>query len=68
MFVDENTNGKIKAIRFNINNDIRLFLKDGDYIDISLENENDFVKKVKEIDETISDIFLKKVYEIGHKR
>jgi hypothetical protein len=68
MFVDENTNGKIKAIRFNINNDIRLFLKDGDYIDISLENEDDFVKKVKEIDETISDIFLKKVYEIGHKR
>lgn len=68
MFVNENTNGKIKAIRFNINNDIRLFLKDGDYIDISLENEDDFVKKVKEIDETISDIFLKKVYEIGHKR
>lgn len=68
MFVDENTNGKIKAIRFNINNDIRLFLKDGDYIDISLENEDDFVKKVKEIDETISDIFLKKVYEIGHKK
>ena len=64
MFVLENTNGKIKGIKFGINNDMRLFLYDSDVIDIQLDNltEDDFCKKMREIDENISDDFLKKIY------
>jgi hypothetical protein len=64
MSVLENTNGKIKGIKFGINNDIRLFLSDGDVVDIQLDKttEDDFIKRIKEIDENISDEFLKKIY------
>ena len=64
MFVLENTNGKIKGIKFGINNDMRLFLSDSDVVDIQLDNltEDDFCKKMREIDENISDDFLKKIY------
>lgn len=64
MFVLENTNGKIKGIKFGINNDMRLFLSDSDVVDIQLDNltEDAFCKKMREIDENISDDFLKKIY------
>lgn len=64
MFVLENTNGKIKGIKFGINNDMRLFLSDSDVVDIQLDNltEDAFCKKIREIDENISDDFLKKIY------
>lgn len=64
MFVLDNTNGKIKGIKFGINNDMKLFLSDGDAIDIQLDNitEDAFFKKMREIDENISDDFLKKIY------
>ena len=64
MFVLENTNGKIKGIKFGINNDMKLFLSDGDAIDIQLDDitEDAFFKKMREIDENISDDFLKKIY------
>lgn len=64
MFILNNTNGKIKGVRFGINNDVKLFLTDGDTVEISLENTDieDFIKKVKDIDENISDEFLRKLY------
>jgi hypothetical protein len=64
MSVLENTNGKIKGIKFGINNDIRLFLSDGDVVDIQLDKttEDGFIKRIREIDENISDEFLKKIY------
>ena len=64
MFVLDNTNGKIKGIKFGINNDMKLFLSDGDAIDIQLDDitEDAFFKKMREIDENISDDFLKKIY------
>lgn len=70
MFILKNTNGKIKGIKFDINNNIRLFLSDGNFIDIDMQNteENDFIKKIKEIDENISDDFLKKIYNFKHDR
>lgn len=66
MFVLDNTNGKIKGIKFGINNDMKLFLSDGDAIDIQLDNitEDAFFKKMREIDENISDDFLKKIYNL----
>jgi len=70
MFILKSTNGKIKGIKFDINNNIRLFLSDGDFIDIDMQNtkEDDFIKKIKEIDESISDDFLKKIYNFKHDR
>lgn len=70
MFILKSTNGKIKGIKFDINNNIRLFLSDGDFIDIDMQNteEDDFIKKIKEIDETISNDFLKKIYNFKHDR
>ena len=70
MFILKSTNGKIKGIKFDINNNIRLFLSDGDFIDIYMQNtkEDDFIKKIKEIDESISDDFLKKIYNFKHDR
>lgn len=64
MFVLGNTNGKIKGIRSDINNDMRLFLSDGDSISISLETstEEDFIRIVRDIDDGISEEFLKQVY------
>ena len=64
MFVLDNTNGKIKGIRSDINNDMRLFLSDGDSISISLETstEEDFIRIVRDIDDGISEEFLKQVY------
>lgn len=64
MFVLGNTNGKIKGIRSDINNDMRLFLSDGDSINISLETstEEDFIRIVRDIDDGISEEFLKQVY------
>lgn len=66
MFVLDNTNGKIKGIKFGINNDMKLFLSDGDAVDIQLDNitEDAFFKKMREIDENISDDFLKKIYNL----
>lgn len=66
MFVLDNTNSKIKGIKFGINNDMKLFLSDGDAIDIQLDNitEDAFFKKMREIDENISDDFLKKIYNL----
>lgn len=66
MFVLDNTNGKIKGIKFGINNDMKLFLSDGDAIDIQLDDitEDAFFKKMREIDENISDDFLKKIYNL----
>lgn len=70
MFILKSTNGKIKGIKFDINNNIRLFLSDGNFIDIDMQNteEDDFIKKIKEIDESISDDFLKKIYNFKHDR
>lgn len=70
MFILKSTNGKIKGIKFDINNNIKLFLSDGDFIDIDMQNteEDDFIKKIKEIDESISDDFLKKIYNFKHGR
>ncbi len=64
MSVLENTNGKIKGIKFGINNDMRLFLSDGNVVDIQLDKttEDGFIKKIREIDENISDEFLKRIY------
>ena len=64
MSVLENTNGKIKGIKFDINNNIKLFLSDGDVVDICLKNttEDDFIKRIRKSDENISDEFLKKIY------
>jgi hypothetical protein len=64
MSVLENTNGKIKGIKFGINNDMRLFLSNGDVVDIQLDKttEDGFIKRIREIDENISDEFLKKIY------
>lgn len=64
MFVLENTNGKIKGIKFGINNDMRLFLSNGDVVDIQLDKttEDGFIKRIRDIDENISDEFLKKIY------
>lgn len=64
MFILNNTNGKIKGVKFGINNDMKLFLTDGDTVEISLESTDieDFIKKVKDIDENISDEFLRKLY------
>lgn len=64
MFVLGNTNGKIKGIGSYINNDMRLFLSDGDTMVISLETntEDDFVRIVRDIDDGISEEFLKQVY------
>ena len=55
MSVLENTNGKIKGIKFDINNNIKLFLSDGDVVDICLKNttEDDFIKRIRKIDENI---------------
>jgi hypothetical protein len=66
MFVLDNTNGRIKGIKFGINNDMKLFLSDGDAIDIQLDDitEDAFFKKMREIDENISDDFLKKIYNL----
>ena len=38
MSVLENTNGKIKGIKFDINNNIKLFLSDGDVVDMFRKN------------------------------
>lgn len=64
MSVLENTNGKIKGIKFGINNDMRLFLSNGDVVDIQLDKttEDGFIKRIRDIDENISDEFLKKIY------
>ena len=69
MFILNNTNGKIKGVRFGINNDMKLFLTDGDTVEISLENTDieDFIKKVKDIDENISDEFLRKLYDFKNR-
>ena len=70
MSVLENTNGKIKGIKFDINNNIKLFLFDGDVVDICLKNttEDDFIKRIRKIDENISDEFLKKIYNFKNGR
>lgn len=70
MSVLENTNGKIKGIKFDINNNIKLFLSDGDVVDICLEKttEDDFIKRIRKIDENISDEFLKKIYNFKNGR
>lgn len=69
MFILNNTNGKIKGVKFGINNDMKLFLTDGDTVEISLENTDieDFIKKVKDIDENISDEFLRKLYDFKNR-
>ena len=70
MSVLENTNGKIKGIKFDINNNIKLFLSDGDVVDICLKNttEDDFIKRIRKIDENISAEFLKKIYNFKNGR
>ena len=70
MSVLENTNGKIKGIKFDINNNIKLFLSDGDVVDICLEKttEDDFIKRIRKIDENISDEFLKGIYNFKNGR
>lgn len=70
MSVLENTNGKIKGIKFDINSNIKLFLSDGDVVDICLKNttEDDFIKRIRKIDENISDEFLKKIYNFKNGR
>ena len=69
MSVLENTNGKIKGIKFDINNNIKLFLSDGDVVDICLEKttEDDFIKRIRKIDENISDEFLKRIYNFKNR-
>ncbi len=69
MFILNNTNGKIKGVKFGINNDMKLFLTDGDTVEISLENTDieEFIKKVKDIDENISDEFLRKLYDFKNR-
>ncbi len=56
--------------KFDINNNIRLFLSDGDVVDISLEKttEDDFIKRIRKIDENISDEFLKRIYNFKNGR
>ena len=70
MSVLENTNGKIKGIKFDINNNIKLFLSDCDFVDICLEKttEDDFIKRIRKIDENISDEFLKRIYNFKNGR
>lgn len=70
MFVSDNTNGKIKGIKFCINNIMRLFLSNDDVIDIQLDNttKDDFFKKMREIDENISDDFVEKIYNFSNGR
>lgn len=64
MFILNSTNGKIKGIKFGINNVMKLFLTDGDTVEISLEDNDieNFIKTVKEIDDNISEEFLRKLY------
>lgn len=70
MFVLENSNNKIKGIRFGINNDIKLFLTDGDVIEIQLSKitEEDFIKTIKNIDDGISNDFLKNIYNFKNDK
>lgn len=64
MFILNSTNGKIKGIKFGINNVMKLFLTDGDTVEISLKDNDieNFIKTVKEIDDNISEEFLRKLY------
>jgi hypothetical protein len=64
MFILNNTNGKIKGVKFGINNIMTMFLTDGDSVDISLKDNTleDFILKIKDIDESISEDFLKRLY------
>ena len=70
MFVSDSTNGKIKGIKFCINNIMRLFLSNDDVIDIQLDNttKDDFFKKMRKIDENISDDFVEKIYNFSNGR
>ena len=70
MSVLENTNGKIKGIKFDINNNIKLFFFFFYVVDICLEKttEDDFIKRIRKIDENISDEFLKRIYNFKNGR
>lgn len=69
MFILNNTNGKIKGVKFGINNYMKLFLTDGDTVEISLEDNDieNFIKTVKDIDNNISEEFLRKLYGFKNK-
>lgn len=69
MFILNNTNGKIKGVKFGINNYMKLFLTDGDTVEISLEDNDieNFIKTVKDIDNNISENFLKKLYDFKNR-
>lgn len=69
MFILNNTNGKIKGVKFGINNYMKLFLTDGDTVEISLEDNDieNFIKTVKDIDNNISEIFLRKLYDFKNR-
>lgn len=69
MFILNNTNGKIKGVKFGINNYMKLFLTDGDTVELSLEDNDieDFIKTVKDIDNNISEEFLRKLYGFKNK-
>lgn len=69
MFILNNTNGKIKGVKFGINNYMKLFLTDGDTVEISLEDNDieNFIKTVKDIDNNISENFLRKLYDFKNR-
>lgn len=62
----ENTNNKIRGVRFNINKTVTLILEDGDEKIISSESKSVFIKEMLEFNPLLSITFLENLYKLSN--